>query len=125
LARSDAWGAGSPRRRSIPLAFICGAWLTDAAKSLPPGALVLDAGAGNAPYRELFHQAQYESADFVAAAKHYEHRPTYVCDLTAIPVEEARFDAAICSQVLEHVPDPAAVLAELHRVLKPGASLWL
>jgi SAM-dependent methyltransferase len=92
---------------------------------VPPEALVLDAGAGDAPYRDLFDHARYESADFLASHEHYRHRPTYVCDLTAIPVEDARFDAAICSQVLEHVPDPAAVLAELQRVLKPGASLWL
>ena len=97
------------------------AWLADAADSLPPEALVLDAGAGKAPYRKLFERVRYESADF----KRYEHRQTYVCDLAAIPVEEARFDAAICSQVLEHVPNPAAVLSELHRVLKPGARLWL
>jgi SAM-dependent methyltransferase len=101
------------------------AWLKDAADSLPAEALVLDAGAGNAPYRKLFERARYESADFLAAGKKYKHRPTYVCDLVAIPVEDARFDAAICSQVLEHVPDPPAVLAELHRVLKPGAPLWL
>ena len=97
------------------------AWLADAADSLPPEALVLDAGAGKAPYRKLFERVRYESADF----KRYERRQTYVCDLAAIPVEEARFDAAICSQVLEHVPNPAAVLSELHRVLKPGARLWL
>jgi SAM-dependent methyltransferase len=97
------------------------AWLERAATSMPSQALVLDAGAGTSPYRNLFADARYESADF----KRYRRRQTYVCDLTAIPVEDARFDVAICTQVLEHVPDPAAVLAELHRVLKPGATLWL
>jgi SAM-dependent methyltransferase len=101
------------------------AWLANAADSVPPGALVLDAGAGNAPYRGLFEHARYESADLFADDRKLKHRPTYVCDLAEIPVEDDRFDAAICSQVLEHVPHPPAVLAELHRVLKPGARLWL
>jgi SAM-dependent methyltransferase len=97
------------------------AWLESVASRLPRDALVLDAGAGNAPYRKLFRRARYESADF----KRYRAGQTYVCDLTAIPVEAARFDAVICTQVLEHVPDPSAVLAELRRILRPGGTLWL
>jgi arsenite methyltransferase len=41
-------------------------------------------------------------------------------DATALPVDDAGFDAALCVQVLEYVPDPSAALAELHRVLRPG-----
>lgn len=33
---------------------------------------------------------------------------------------EGRFDAFICSHVLEHVPDDRKAMAELFRVLKPG-----
>lgn len=94
----------------------------DFARSLPAGARVLDAGAGTQPYRDLFAHAEYESADFEAVEKDYA-RSTYVCDLAAIPVENGRFDAVILNQVLEHLPDPGAVLRELHRVLKPGGRL--
>lgn len=39
---------------------------------------------------------------------------------TALTVEDGTFDAALCVQVLEYMPDVAAVLAELHRALRPG-----
>ena len=41
------------------------------------------------------------------------------------PWTTRRFDHVVLTQVLEHVPEPARVLAELHRVLKPGGTLWL
>lgn len=92
------------------------------AATVPAGALVLDAGAGTSPYKPLFAHARYESADFEKVDKPYAHQ-TYTCDLTAIPVEDGRFDAVLFNQVMEHVPEPAAVLAELYRVLKPGGRL--
>jgi ubiquinone/menaquinone biosynthesis C-methylase UbiE len=95
-----------------------------AAASVPRGALVLDAGAGHGPYRDHFTHTRYEAADFeLVPGKEYcgNH---YVCDLTSIPVEDNRYDLVFLSQVLEHLPQPAQVLAELHRVLKPGGCLW-
>jgi len=41
----------------------------------------------------------------------------------AMPFTDAEFDAASCVQVLLFVPDAAAALGELHRVLKPGGRL--
>lgn len=83
---------------------------------------VLDAGAGEAPYRDLFKHAKYETADFQKIDKSYAEQ-TYVCDLNKIPVDNSYFDKIIFNQVLEHVPDPQAVMRELHRVLKPGGKL--
>ncbi len=104
------------------------AFVRQAAGSLAPGGLMLDAGAGHAPYRDLFRHARYESADFQQLDES-QYSPevaiTYVCDLKTIPVEEKRYDLVLCTQVLEHVPEPGMVLKELYRVLKPGCALWI
>jgi SAM-dependent methyltransferase len=89
---------------------------------IPAGATILDAGAGSAPYYELFQHTQYESADFQKVSKPYGDT-TYVCDLRQIPVESARFDFVVFNQTMEHIPEPKLVLGELHRVMKPGATM--
>lgn len=93
------------------------------AATVPPGALVLDAAAGDQPYRALFDHAQYESADFESTPGKAYRPSTYVCDLRAIPVEDGRFDFIVFNQALEHMPEPEVVLRELCRVMKPGGRL--
>jgi ubiquinone/menaquinone biosynthesis C-methylase UbiE len=44
-------------------------------------------------------------------------------DAQALPFPDGRFDAALCTWVLCGIPDPDAALAEVARVLKPGATL--
>jgi SAM-dependent methyltransferase len=100
-------------------------FLARAGRAVQPGQLVLDAGAGRAPYRRLFAHSRYETADFLAVKGKTYRQPDYVCDLGDIPVEDGRFDHVVLTQVLEHLPEPAQVLGELHRVLKPGGTLWL
>jgi 2-polyprenyl-6-hydroxyphenyl methylase/3-demethylubiquinone-9 3-methyltransferase len=44
----------------------------------------------------------------------------------AVPAREAgRFDVVTCMEMLEHVPDPAAVVAEFGRLVRPGGSVFV
>jgi SAM-dependent methyltransferase len=84
---------------------------------------VLDAGAGNAPYRKHFKHVTYETADFGEIDKRYSHLD-YTCRLEELPMADGTYDLVLCSQVLEHIPEPVAVLKEIRRVLKPNGQAW-
>ncbi len=43
--------------------------------------------------------------------------------IESLPFADRAFDGVLCASVLEYVPDVARCLAEIHRVLKPGALL--
>jgi SAM-dependent methyltransferase len=47
-------------------------------------------------------------------------RADLAIDITAIDLPDQSLDAIICSHVLEHVPDDARAMSELHRALRPG-----
>jgi SAM-dependent methyltransferase len=92
---------------------------------LPPGSRILDAGAGNAPYAELFGHCDYVTADWGNSPHEHAAGSDIVASLDALPVSDASFDAVLCTEVLEHVRHPESVLAELARVLVPGGRLCL
>ena len=48
-----------------------------------------------------------------------------VSDIVTIPAPDSSFDAILCSEVLEHVPEPTHALDEFVRLLKPGGTLIL
>lgn len=46
-------------------------------------------------------------------------------NVVAMPFDDAEFDVAVCRSSLHHFPDPAAVLAEMKRVVKDGGRLLI
>lgn len=46
-------------------------------------------------------------------------------DATALPFPDTSFDAVLCSETLEHIPDDRGAVKEIHRVLRPGGLLFL
>lgn len=112
------------------------AWIRAQLRALPAGNRILDAGAGEQQYRDACSHLQYVSQDF--AQYKPENLPSglqmekwdykqldIVSDITAIPENDGAFDAVLCTEVLEHVPDPVAALKELSRLLKTGGVLIL
>ena len=47
-----------------------------------------------------------------------------LADAQRLPYDEGSFDAAVCTDVLVHVPDPRAVISEMVRVVKPGGDIF-
>jgi SAM-dependent methyltransferase len=112
--------AEAPAERGPILAL-----MREAAAALPAGARVLDAGAGTAPYRELFVHCDYVTTDWGGSMHADALQADVVASLDDLPLDDATFDAVLNTQVLEHVAEPGRVLSELCRVLVPGGRLWL
>lgn len=92
------------------------------AASLPAGAMVIDSGAGEARHAALFARQRYIAVDLAVGDTNWDYgKLDVIADLAALPFAPASFDAALNIVTLEHLPEPAAALAEIARVLRPGA----
>jgi SAM-dependent methyltransferase len=97
-----------------------------AGRSAPQDGYVLDAGAGECKYASFFDRARYVAVDFARGDSAWDYgRLSVIGELDRLPVAEAMFDVAICTQVLEHVREPGLVLDELARALRPGGQLFV
>lgn len=82
---------------------------------------LLDLGCGAQPYREVFnHVERYIGLDVPPNS-----RVSVYGDGMALPFRDAAFDTVLCNEVLEHVPEPARLIAETARVLKAKGFLLL
>ncbi len=82
---------------------------------------VLDVGCGSKPYRDLFGS---EVTEYVGLDREGPGAtPDVIGDAHALPFEDARFDAVVSFQVLEHVERPVECLREIARVVVPGGDV--
>lgn len=96
------------------------------AGSIPEGARVLDAGAGEGNHRKFFFKRRYCGLDLAVGDAAWDYsRLDAIGDLARLPFRDGTFDAAINIVTLEHVTDPARVLCELARTLQSGGRLLL
>lgn len=111
-------------------------WVIKQLKALPDGIRILDAGAGELRFKPHCSHLQYVAQDFAQydgggdgaglhSGKWDNTRLDIVSDITLIPVDDASFDAILCSEVFEHIPDAIAAVREFARILKPGGTLLI
>ena len=81
----------------------------------PIGSAILEVGSGVRRVREDVLNLEidlFENVDIVANA-------------TRMPFLDETFDLVICDAVLEHVPNPQAIVSEILRVLRPGGQVYV
>lgn len=94
---------------------------------VPHNSRVLDAGCG------IGHMlgdlsTVYDATGIDIAGEYVQYAQEFGCDarvgwLERLEFSDDTFDAAVCCDTLEHVRDPARVVAELRRIVKPGGVL--
>jgi len=85
--------------------------------------IVLDVGAGTGPYEHYFSKVlRYVKADIVCNG---DIKPDVVCSAESLSFSQNVFDALLCFQVLEHIPNPVRFVREARVVLKNGGYLLI
>jgi|GEM_PF-237945 len=103
-------------------------------KRLPPLAegirgKLLDVGAGDQPYRDIFPVETYIATNtrrhYKANSEIEKFTDLWIDDASELPLPDADVDSVVCFQVLSVVQSPEKFFTEAHRVLKPGGKLLL
>jgi SAM-dependent methyltransferase len=114
-ARQRLWECQVPRFDHV-------SWVLDLAE-VSTGTRVLDAGCGNGTYLAGMRQrgAQAFGCDLsVGMLRSVDHPAVFAADVAALPVAQDVVDVVLAGHLLDLVPERAAALRELSRVLRPG-----
>jgi SAM-dependent methyltransferase len=106
--------------------YVLNRFMRKASSQLTARDRVLDAGAGDGRFKALFEHTRYVGVDLAVGDPEWDYSDLdAISNLERLPFPCNLFDAALCTQVLEHVKEPKQVLTEISRVLRPGGRLFL
>ena len=97
------------------------------AKNAMPGAPILDAGCGTG--LNLRHLPPGSTGidinprNVALVQRRLPNHRVVQGDVEAMPFADGSFGTVLCTEVIEHIPDPSAALREFARVLRPGGVL--
>lgn len=95
-------------------------------QAVQPGQTWVDVGCGLRPYEGFFAGARYIGLDVPTSGRQADQKkPDLYYDGMTLPLDDGAVDGVLSTQVLEHVLEPARLMAEFSRVLKPGGALVL
>lgn len=97
------------------VAFVTGKRASSIVRTLPEGSVIIDVGAG----------AKIKDPRIIAIDMVPYPNISIIADAHMLPFENNSVDMVISENMLEHVRDPETVVAEFHRVLKPGGTIFV
>lgn len=110
-------------------------WIEQALKKIPAGLTILDAGAGESQFKKFCGHLKYIAQDFgqysgagdigLQTGTWDNSKLDIVSDILSIPLPDHSVDAIMCTEVLEHIPDPLGAIIEFSRLVKPGGYLLI
>lgn len=85
--------------------------------------VVVDVGAGRAPYKKLIQHDRYIGIDIEDRGGVSD---IIIADINnGIPLDDNSADLVLCMEVLEHTKNPELIVQELYRVVRPGGQVLL
>lgn len=99
-------------------------------KPYAKGDVLLDIGCGDASYLEIVKEAGWSAVGLdidptVVENARRRGLNVYLGGTEYFDGQEELFDVITLSHVIEHVHDPVKLLADCHRLLKPGGEIWV
>ncbi|MGB5747172.1 MAG: class I SAM-dependent methyltransferase [Desulfobacterales bacterium] len=117
---------GFVKRLIDPVTLDIDKFIISSVSELGSEKLLLDAGAGECRFKDLLKDVQYVGVDTAWGDQSWNYSKIDVaCTVDNLPFGANVFDMAICTQVLEHVKEPQALINELFRTLKNGGIVCL
>lgn len=109
-------------------------WVQRTLQLIPAGFRILDAGAGELRFKKYCAHLKYVAQDFgeydgkgdsagLQTGTWDQSGVDLICDICSVPEADGSFDAVMCIEVLEHLPDPISAIREFSRLIRSGGYL--